>query len=461
MPPFTAWSSIGEHLKWACTQAEYEGKIVPQELKDRAEALDSQADLFEDEEALEIFDALQNLDEDPEFPYEQPNNLDAIRQLRPDGPRQLDLNLTEDELLDHLHGAWTGRSCGCALGQPVEHICVIHQGRLRIKKYLQKRDQWPLDFYFSGKSREDDEHPISSEAPATRENISHMPPDDDIHYTLMGLHVLEEGGADFKWHDVADAWNSTLPFYAICTAESQAITNYNIRNVRNSNENYSSPFWMARHNNPYREWIGAQIRADGWAYCAAGNPELAAEFAWRDAHWTHTANGIYGEMFMAAIIAAAFTVDDPQELVRIGLSEIPSTCRLADAVEQGLEWIRECDDFEAFMENLEEVHGDLHPVHTVNNALICVASLFYGGMDTADSICTAVMCGLDTDCNGATVGSIVGAAAGHEAYSDRFKDPLNDTIKPKMFGFETITMAELAERTLKVHKDVCGDEALC
>ncbi len=453
MPPFTAWSSIASHLKFACEQAEYEGKIVPESLKNEANQLDDNADLFEDAKAHEIFEALQNLDDDPDFSYDQPDDLETIQRLRPDGPRRLTMDLSDDELLDRLHGAWTGRSCGCALGKPVEGICLIQESRFRIKDHLQRRGQWPLDFYFSGKPRDDDEHTINPNDPATRENIHYMPPDDDIHYTLVGLHVLEKRGADFDWYHVANTWNGCLPFAAICTAETQAITNYNIRNVRGGEGAFPSPFWTARHNNPYREWIGAQIRADGWAYCAAGNPEKAAEFAWRDAHWTHAANGIYGEMFMAAIISAAFVTSDPEELVRIGLSEIPSNCKLAEAVNNALAWIRQCPDMESFMAELEATnYNHLHPVHTINNAMICVAALFYGGMDTEKAVCTAVMAGLDTDCNGATVGSIVGAAAGYEAYSEKFKAPLNDTIKPQMFGFEEVTMKELARRTKEVYE---------
>ena len=42
-------------------------------------------------------------------------------------------------------------------------------------------------------------------------------------------------------------------------------------------------------------------------------------------------------MFMAAVIAAAFVVDDPMEAVQIGLSEIPENCLFAEGVRWALE----------------------------------------------------------------------------------------------------------------------------
>lgn len=62
--------------------------------------------------------------------------------------------------------------------------------------------------------------------------------------------------------------------------------------------------------------------------------------------------------------------------------------------------------------------------------------------------------GGDTDCNGATGGSIVGAASGAMGLNSGLVAPLNDTIKPKVFGYHAVSMSELAQRALRVHTGI-------
>jgi ADP-ribosylglycohydrolase len=429
---------------------------IPDNLRSRIKAV---ADEWDADAVEPLYDELMTLEANADLAALEPNDLDAIRQLRPDGRPTLPWQVTDAERLDRFHGAWTGRATGCALGKPVEGMGFgIDEsgnlaGRKRIKSYLQNRDDWPLRDYFSMRDVGDD---LRVSCPKScREKIAFMEPDDDIHYSLIGLAILEESGPEFTWQHVARYWFSHMPLSVIHTAEFQAIRNAIAHPGKMSLQGLT-PEFTRRNRNPFREWIGAQIRADGWAWACAGKPELAAEFAWRDAHWTHERNGIYGEMFFAAIIAAAFVESDPAKLIQIGLGQIPAQCRLANAVRDCLGWIEECADWEACMDRIEAAFSGkaMHPVHTINNALICVLSLFYGNMDTVEAPAIAVMCGLDTDCNGATVGSIVGAAAGRAAFRPDLADRLNDTIRPSLIGFEQITMTALAERTLKVWKTI-------
>jgi hypothetical protein len=445
------WTNPYELLKEEFVQRADDGCAIPAALRQAFAELHPEHDRWNYARVDPIYDALMALPGDAALAAREPDDLAAIRALRPDGVRDLGWKPGEAELLDRLHGAWTGRATGCALGKPVEGMGMGRRdgklcGRIDIKRYLQNRGDWPLTDYFSGRDAGDGLK-IWCE-PSLRENIAYMEPDDDIHYSLVGLGVVEEHGPGFGWEHVARFWTERIPFAAICTAETQGILNYWNRGGRQRGPGAATPAFTRTWRNPYREWIGAQIRSDGWAFCCAGRPELAAEFAWRDASWTHVRNGIYGEMFCAAMQAAAFVEHDPRRLVAIGLGEIPRDCRLAQAVRRLVdEWIPASKDWESCMERIEAAFPDMHVVHTINNALICVMALFYGRMDTRDTQAIAVMGALDTDCNGATVGSIVGAAAGRRAFRDDLATALHDTIRPNLIGFQQVTMADLAART--------------
>lgn len=186
--------------------------------------------------------------------------------------------------------------------------------------------------------------------------------------------------------------------------------------------------WVRTYLNPYREFIGAQIRADGFAYGAAGQPELAADFAWRDASFSHVRNGIYGEMFVAAMIAAAFVESDPVRIVEIGLSEIPANCRLAQDIYKVVEFARSTEDQLVLVEKIWDAFKHYDPVHTNNNAALVAASLVFAKGDFNKAITTSVLGGWDTDCNGATVGSIMGASLGANQLPSHWVEPLHDTF---------------------------------
>lgn len=451
----SGWTTPYHLLAEEFVQRTDEGCAIPVQLRQAFAAIHPEFAAWNLAEIDPIYDALMALPEDAELAAREPNDLAAIRALRPAGPRDLAWKPGEAELVDRLHGAWLGRASGCALGKPVEGMGMRRNlageldGRKQIKAYLEKRGHWPLTDYFSGSDAGDG---VKIGSPLSqREQIAFMEADDDIHYSLVGLGVLEEQGPDFAWNDVARYWLNHIPIGAICTAETQAILNYQNRTSRKTSVHWgqkgpATPTYCRRNRNPYREWIGAQIRSDGWAFCCAGRPEQAAAFAYRDACWTHERNGIYGEMLFAAMQAAAFVEKDPRKLTEIGLSEIPRDCRLAQAVRELLTWIPQCPTWETCMDRVEARWPKMHVVHTINNALVCILGLFYGRMDTRDSQAIAVMCGLDTDCNGATVGSIVGAAAGSRAFRAELAKPLHDTIKPSIIGFQEVKMRDLAER---------------
>ena len=81
--------------------------------------------------------------------------------------------------------------------------------------------------------------------------------------------------------------------------------------------------------------------------------------------------------------------------------------------------------------------------------MIVAAAILYGGGDFSKSVCMAVETGFDTDCNGATVGSVVGMAKEIGCIDESWTKPINNTVRTSVFGVEEVSVSELAAQTLK------------
>lgn len=460
------WDTVRNLVREEFIQAKQEGRDAA-----KVEALRPAFEAAgDDEAALEALHAqLLAVPMRADFPFNEPDDLAGIRALRPQAPRRLPVKLSDDNLLDRLHGAWLGRCVGCALGKPVEGFMGAHNGLAswqRQKRFLTAiaPGEWPVRDYFPQHSPAESETGRVGCFASTREQIAFMETDDDIRYTVLGQVILEQYGPDFASAHVAHTWFDKLPYLHVCTAETQAYRNMVMRGdaFRRSPsadlDRTTDWQWITHYLNPYREWIGAQIRVDSYGYACPGNPELAAEFAWRDARISHVKNGIYGAMLCSAMIAAAFATDDPRAVVEAGLAEIPATSRLYAEMRQVIAICeRHGNDFAHFETVITEIYqllGHYNPVHTNNNAAICVAAVLLSGGDFAKGITFAVMGGWDTDCNGATVGSIVGAMTGAAAAPAYWTARLNDTLNSLIIDYHPIAISACARRSLKIAQRV-------
>lgn len=180
------------------------------------------------------------------------------------------------------------------------------------------------------------------------------------------------------------------------------------------------------------EQIGGQIFIDVWGLIAPGNPELAAHYAEKIASVSHDGNGIYGGMFIAACIAAAFTERDVHGIIRAGLSVIPDDCEYARMTRDVIEFHRQHPDNwrDCFKFVFDNYGYDRYPgvCHIIPNAAVIVLSLLYseGYYSKAINICN--MCGWDTDCNVGNVGTIIGVLVGLEGIDPSWRAPINDFL---------------------------------
>jgi len=442
------WISYND-LKTELAQLEDEGKRVPPSLRstfDRLLGVDGD-ELFEpanQAKAAALLDKTIALPVRKDFPFVEPSDLEAIREQRPQGPRRLKKRLPLKIIADRIHGAWLGRCIGCFLGKAAEGLRTD-----RFWPFLKRTRQWPVRDYIRYSARGRVAREFSDIMPRSGiDRVNYMPVDDDTNYTTTGLLILKKRGPDFASADVAQFWMENIPLLATYTAERVAYRNLSL---------HIQPPHSASHRNPYREWIGAQIRADAYGYVNAGNPERAAEFAWRDACISHVKNGIYGEMFVAAMIAAAPFRGDMPELIDVGLSEIPANCRLADDVKEAMAWHRQGLSYDKAVAKIHarwDEYDFHHWCHTNSNAVICVVALLWGEGDFGKSICRAVQPAFDTDCNGATVGSIMGMRLGTAGIESKWTDRLSDTLHTSLAGYHEVKISQMADETFEVFRKI-------
>lgn len=370
-----------------------------------------------------------------DFGYDEPDTLPGIHDVRPEGPRATSLVITSDVLYDRIYGAWLGRIAGCVLGKPLQ----MGWSKSKVIQYLQLADSYPLTDYVPRVVSPPPGFELKSEANGHfRGEIHGAPCDDDTDFTLLALHILETYGPDFKTTDVATEWLRCLPYFGIHTTERTVYRNL-VWNVH--------PDEAASFVNPEREFVGARTRADVYGYIAPGKPELAAALAYKDAALSHTKNGVYSAMLMAGMIAWTFVTDDLEEIVGVGLSEIPRNCRLAEAVNGVLAARRNGDDWELTYEQLLLNYGAYSPIHTVNNTAWVILALLYSGGDFNRALGLAVACGMDTGSNAASVGSLVGLLYSSMRIPTHWTAPLEGTLCTGLAQFPTTWISELARRT--------------
>jgi ADP-ribosylglycohydrolase len=344
------------------------------------------------------------------------------------------------DLPERIAGAWLGRAAGCVLGKPVENI-----PREGIRAIAEATGNWPVAGWFTAEGLPDE---VSRRWPWNRasrptslaENIDGIPEDDDLNFTMLGVALLERCGTGFDALDVAKIWLDYLPAGRIFTAERVAL--------RNLLEAYLPPQTAMRHN-PFREWIGARLRVDAYGWAAPGDPVAAARMAWEDARVSHTANGVYAAMFMAAAHAASLSESSAAACADIGLSVVPARSRLAESLETARGLAGE-HPWEKVVDALDARYGHYHWVHAINNTALAAAALYAFDADFSGSICAVVQGGLDTDTNGAAVGSILGAIVGADGIDERWSAPLGGRFTSSLPGFDGIRIEELVQRTLAV-----------
>ena len=346
-----------------------------------------------------IADTLATVPRADTWSYDEPDDDATLLSLAATARR---MPVDAASLDSRIHGAWLGRCVANTMGKPVEGLT-----REEVRLYLFATGQWPqtgfiplIDPLPVGVSHLHESSPFASAG-----LFEDVPRDDDLDWTILGLAMLEEFGPGLTTEQIATTWLDRLPFTQTFTAERAAYRNL-IRGVPAAG--------AAAVNNPYREWIGALIRGDIFGYVHPGDPGAAASGALVDARLSHVSNGIFGELWAAALVACALATDSPEVALRGALAVIPPGSRLAEALMNILALHERGASSDDALAWIDDRLGHYNWVHTINNAALISVGLLWG-RDFTSAVALTISGGRDTDSSAATVGSVFGALRGVDA----------------------------------------------
>lgn len=351
------------------------------------------------------------------------------------------MKLSFETYRDKVMGCWAGKNIGGVLGAPFECTRAIAN----------------VDFY-------------------TQDLTMGPPPNDDLDLQIVWLAAVERYGRNVNASILGDYWLS----YVIPNWVEYGTGKANLRAGL-------VPPMSGAVDNPYKDSCGCYIRSEIWACLAPGNPELAARYAYEDAIVDHADDGMYGEIFFAALQSAAFVESDMHTLIEIGLSYIPEDCAVTRAVRTAMECKKQNLPFkEARVRTHNAAPGTfgiqgvtLSEIPTKDNegmetgasgfdapenVAFTILGWLYGEGDFGKSLIAANNCGEDTDCTCATLGATMGIILGASGLPEKWTKPLDDKIatmcidKTSRGVWVPDTVTQLTDRVLRVTPSFLGLE---
>lgn len=354
------------------------------------------------------------------------------------------IQIDREEYIDKVKGCWLGKNIGGTLGAPFEgekftHALTYYDWEAS-RKWLKKIMSFLKNYNTSYIIDPDKWHP------------GQPLPNDDLDFQLVWLKMMEDRGVNLTFKDFSDYWMKYLfqhwyAEYSFCT--------YNLK--RGLKPPISGAF-----QNYFVDEMGSPIRSEIWACVCPGDPELAASLAWMDSSMDHTGGeGRWGEMFWAAVESAAFVIDDPFTLIDIGLSMIPISSHIARSIKEAVRCYKEGFEWGEARERIATLFGHHNPCNAIPNHGFTVIGFLYG-KDFGDKLCKAVNCGYDTDCTGATLGSLLGILNGASNIPENWSRAVGDKITPVPMTITEglpLTISDLTERTGKVAEKMISERS--
>ena len=299
----------------------------------------------------------------------------------------MDVKINRKIYRDKVYACWLGKNIGGTMGTPFEG----NPNLLDIKGFTSKKGE-PL-------------------------------PNDDLDLQIVWLKALTEVGAlNLDANILSWYWRKYIP------------AEWNEYGIGRNNVavGFTPPMSGEIYNDGWKLSNGAWIRSEIWACLAPGYPNIAAKYAIMEASVDHgVSDGTAAEIFTATLESIAFVENDLKKAISGALAFIPEDSRVAKSVRLVIDEYEKGTDWKETRQKVLDMNADLGYFMAASNIAYAVIGLLYGEGDFLQSLILAINCGDDTDCTGATVGSVLGIMGGTASIPDELKDYIGDRIITK------------------------------
>jgi len=261
---------------------------------------------------------------------------------------------------------------------------------------------------------------------------------DDITFELAFLKAFEVRGCGVTARDIALQWIGLIPLG--WSAEEIAL-----RNIRYGIFPPESGYVA----NPFREWIGAQMRGAICGMVAPGDAKEAARLAWMDGSVSHHNNGIFGEVFNAILVSLSFVKQDIREILDLAIQMIPDKSEYYSVISEAYRLAKTYDQWEDAWAKCELRYKEYNWIHAYPNAAAEVIALYYGNGDFNETMRIIALEGQDVDCNAAQIMTALGIILGYDEIPIHWKQPIGDQLDTYVRGMKKMSIESLADWTMQ------------
>lgn len=318
------------------------------------------------------------------------------------------ISLNQQQIKDKIYACWIGKNIGGTIGTPYEGSTEFRD----VKGFASEKGE-PL-------------------------------PNDDLDLQLVFLTAMEQQGpAGLSAAVLAEYWINYI------------VPHWNEYGTGKSNlkAGILPPLSGELYNDTWKNSNGAWIRSEIWACTAPGFPQIAAQYAFMDACIDHgMSEGTYAEIFTTYLESYAFFGTDIRDMIERALEALPADCRTYQSIRLAIDSFDKGLTLREAREAIVEANKDMGWFQAPGNVAFVVLGLLYGKGDFKQSVLSAVNCGDDTDCTGATVGAFLGILYGTAGIPEDWREYIGDKINSIAVdvSYRSLpkTCAELTERTV-------------